>query len=286
MTFTINLERPDRVNWSTLKNILKSPRHYLHGLAHEREDTEALLRGRAIHCAVYEPTKFASRYVVEPNFHRGMNDDTAISRGLAGGKQAAAAWAAENAATGREVLPADIHADVLGMSKALWADPVASRLLDGARGEVPIEWTDPVTGIECRGRVDHLNGCVADLKSTRDLAWCERDAARMLYHAQLAWYFDGCTAAGHTFTDAPCLLFVESAAPYDVLVLTFDDDALAAGRAVYRRAIDTLAECRRKGEWLGVGGGSARRIQLPAWAMQTEHEAGPVEVLDGADFNV
>lgn len=263
----IHTERADRVNWSTLKLITKSPRHYLHGLAHPREDTDALLRGRALHCAVYEPAQFDSRYVVQPRFNRAMLDATAIGKGYAGGKEAAAAWDAAN--VGRDVLTSDMHADVLGMARALWADPIVARLLDGARGEVPIEWTDPVTGIECKGRVDHLHGCVADLKSTRDAAWFERDAARLLYHAQLAWYHDGCVAAGHTFTAPPCLIAVESAAPYDVLVVWFDADDIEAGRRVYRAALDRLAQCRASGTWPGVAGGEARRVRLPAWVTQS-----------------
>jgi len=276
----IHTERADRVNWSTLKHITKSPRHYLHHLAHPREDSDALLRGRALHCAVYEPAQqFDSRYVVQPRFNRAMLDATAVGKGYAGGKEAAAAWDAENA--GRDVITTDMYADVIGMARALWADPTAAHMLDGARGEVPIEWTDAATGIECKGRVDHLNGCLADLKSTRDVAWFERDAARLLYHGQLAWYYDGCLAAGYTFAESPCLIAVESAAPYDVLVVSFDDDDLEAGRRVYRSALDRLAECRASGTWPGIGGGVARRVKLPAWVTATSDE--PLELLIGGE---
>lgn len=260
----MHLERPDRVNWSTLKSILTSPRHYLHHLANPRPDTDAFKLGRAVHCAVYEPAQFASRYVVEPNFHRGMNDDTAISKGYDGGKQTAARWSQENA--GREVMPVDFFNRAYAMRDSLMADPVAAPLIIGGRAELPIEWTDARTGITCRGRIDHINGRVSDLKSTSDITACERSVARYLYHAQLAWYVDGARAAGLDTSEAPALIFVESDAPFDVVVLEFDEIDLDEGRRVYRKALDVLAECRGSGRWPGVSGGEARRVRMPAWA--------------------
>ncbi len=286
------IERPDRVNWSTLKAIQTSPRHYRHLLANPRADTDAFKLGRAVHCAVYEPQHFHSRYVVEPRFNRAMNDDTAIAKGYEGGKQAAALWVADVAARAvgnshpPEIIPADFRDRALAMRDSLMADPVSAPLIIGGRAELPIEWTDARTGILCRGRIDHINGRVSDLKSAADIAACERSTARYLYHAQLAWYVDGAREAGLDTSEAPCLIFVESVAPFDVIVLEFTEEDLDAGRAVYRSALDRLAECRATGHWPGVGGGVARRIQIPAWAMQPEHEAGPVEVIDGADFNV
>ena len=37
---------------------------------------------------------------------------------------------------------------------------VASALLSGGKAEQEIEWTDPETRIECRGRVDYISGRV------------------------------------------------------------------------------------------------------------------------------
>jgi exodeoxyribonuclease VIII len=254
-----------RVNWSTLKAMSVSPKHYLHGLVNPRADTPALQLGRALHCLVYEPGEFAVRYAAAPNFNRACNDDTARAKGYDGGKQAALAWEASNQE--REIIEADIYQRACGMRDALLADPVAGPLMRGGRVEHRIEWTDDLTGIECRGRVDHVNGCLSDLKSTRSLQWCERDAARLQYHAQLAWYSDGLEAAGLRTEESPRLVFVESEPPYDVLVLLFTEEDLAAGRRVYRACLDMLAECRKTGIYPGVSRGVARRIQLPEWAL-------------------
>lgn len=264
------MERTDPVNWSTLKAIGISPKHYMHTLRTPRPDTEALLLGRVTHCAVLEPDQLAARYIVEPNFHKGMNDETAIAKGYDGGKQAAAAWAA--ATSREEVVPSDLYLRALSMRASILADPVAAPYVRGGYIEHRIEWVDEPTGIKCRGRVDHVNGCLSDLKTTRSLITCERDTARFGYHAQLAWYSDGLRAAGIEQQGPPCLLFVENVAPFDVLVLTFSDDDLAVGRRVYRAYLDRLAECRSTGTWPGVSGGNARRVVLPAWAGPVEEE--------------
>lgn len=261
----MNLERTDRTNWSTLKHILTSPKHYRYWLANPRPDSEALLIGRATHCAVYEPDEFGARYVVSPSFHRGMNDDTARTKGYQGGKQSAAEWDAAHA--GAEVLHPEAMARIVGMRDALASDPVSGPLLRGGRKEYKIEWTDPETGIECRGRVDHVRGGLRDLKTTRSIQWFERDVARLMYHAQLAWYFDGLRHAGIAMQDAPCLIAVENEAPHDVQVLTFTEEDLDAGRRLYREALDTLFACRKNNHWPGIARGVARRVQLPTWAM-------------------
>lgn len=266
----MNLERTDRVNWSKLKHILTSPKHYRYWLDNPRPDSEALLVGRATHCAVYEPDEFGARYVVSPSFHRACNDDTAIKKGYAGGMQAAAAWEAQYVRAGVEVLEPEAMDRIIGMRDALRSDPVSGPLMRGGRKELKIEWTDPETGIECRGRVDHVNGRLSDLKTTRSIQWFERDVVRLMYHAQLAWYFDGLRHAGIATGEAPCLIAVENEPPFDVQVLTFTEEDLDAGRRLYREALDTLDVCRREGVWPGVARGVSRRVKLPSWAMASE----------------
>lgn len=260
----MTLERPDRVNWSTLKYILISPKHYRHALVSQREDSDALKLGRLTHCAVYEPQHLASRYVVQPNFHRGMLDETARAKGYDGGKGAAAEWDLAN--TGREVVTTEMMALANGMRAAVLDDPASGALMSDGYAEYNIEWTDELTGIQCRGRLDHVNGCLSDLKSTRSLLTFERDAARLNYHAQLAWYSDGLEAIGIQPIGPPRIVAVENVPPHDVLVLRFDEEDLATGRRLYRRALNTLAFCRANDTWPGIAAGTERRIQLPAWA--------------------
>lgn len=266
------IERSDAVNWSTLRTIRISPLHYLDALAHPREDTEALLLGRLTHCMVYEPTLVAERYVREPRFNRAMKDETARAHGLDGGRESAALWALEH--VHHDVVPVDLWSRAEAMAASLHADPIAAPMITGGYAEQSITWVDASTGIDCRGRIDHVNGCLSDLKTTRTIEprLFAATAARYGYHAQLAWYLDGLVACGVAVDPTPSLIVVENERPHDVLVLDLDDATLAAGRAVYRGCLERLAECRERDAWPGVGGGSRSTLALPAWAVPVPDE--------------
>jgi hypothetical protein len=266
------LERTDRVNWSTLKYLrpgFGSPRHYRHALANPKADTPAMLLGRVVHSLVYEPDQVANRYVVEPRFHGGMNDETAIERGFEGGKQAKAAWEEQRASSGAEIVPNEVFTQARAMRDALFADEHAAPLLVGGFAEQLVTWTDAVTGIECRGRIDHVGGCLSDLKSAANVEprLFMTQVVRLGYHGQLAYYADGLAANGVVLSGPPVLVVVESAPPFDVLVIEFDQNDLAAGRALYRECLQILAECRRLNTWPGMAGGARMRAALPAWAV-------------------
>ena len=266
------IERQDRVNWSTLKHIGQSPKHYRHWLTHQREDSDAMQLGRLVHCAIYEPDRLAERYVQEPNFHRGMKDDTARAKGYDGGKDAAAKWTLENA--GREIVAADLWASATAMAEAVRADPIAGAMVSGGFAEQLVEWTDPVTGIECRGRVDHVNGRLSDLKTARAVSprWLAAEFARREYHGQLAFYAEGLALNGIDLADPPAFIVVENVAPHDVVVLQMAPQEVKAGRDLFRRYLDTLAWCRETDQWPGVAGGEIIPLGLPAWAVPDDAE--------------
>ncbi len=264
----MNIERPDRVNWSTIKAIGVSPKHYLHLLQNPRPDTDALKLGRLTHALVFEPDEINARYAVAPRFNATMNDDTAQAKGYDGGKQAKAAWLAR--VNGRDVIEPGYYAAAYGMAQAVRSDPIAGPIVSSGWSEGKIEWTDPVTGIECRGRVDHVNGLLADLKTTRNLVGFERDIARFGYAAQIAWYADGLAASGVSTAKEPCIIAVENVQPHDVIVLRFEPDDLAVGRRIYRKCLDRLAECRKTGFWPGISNGVSRRVVLPPWTSPIE----------------
>lgn len=266
------IERPDPVNWSTLRHMRTSPKHYIYFLANPPGDTDARLRGRVTHCAIYEPAALDARYVVEPHFHRGMKDETAREKGYAGGKEAAAAWEESIAASGAEVVKPELYFAAIKSRDSILADAIAGPMVRGGYAEQLITWTDAATGIECRGRVDHVNGCLSDLKTTRSVSprLFNADIARYGYHAQIAYYFDGLAANGIPTSEPPALIVVESEPPHDVVVLEFSEQDIAAGRAVYRECLDRLAWCRSVDQWPGVSDGRKQRVALPAWAMPEE----------------
>lgn len=259
----------DPVNWSTLKEFRKSPLHYRHRLQVERADTDAFLQGRVTHCLLYEPHAFHDRYVEEPRFHRGMKDETAIAKGYDGGKETAKEFTEQIESSGSEVVPAEIMATAKAMQDSIMSNRIASPFFGEGYSEQIVYWTDHETGIECRGRVDHLNGRLSDLKTAQDVSprIFAAAVARYGYHAQLAFYSDGLEANGLTMGELPAIIAVESKAPFDVVVYEFGEEQLAAGRTLYRKCLRELSACRATDTWPGIGGGAIQPMVLPEWAM-------------------
>jgi hypothetical protein len=245
-------------NFSTLKALALSPLHYRHRLAHPLVGGDTLRKGRAVHCAVFEPERFGREWPTWDGTRRGKE------------------WAAFLASSGGDYL-LEVEADWVGsVSAAVRADRNAAPLIEGGRPEHVVTWSDAETGIRCKGRLDYLRGDVLiDLKTCRDASpfGFGRAAARLLYHAQLAFYLDGVTATTGALP-VPHLIAVESEAPHVVQVYRVADDELEIGRDEYRTLLRRLAECREADTWPGYGDG-VMDLVLPSWVY------GDDEVLDG-----
>lgn len=246
------------LNWSTLRHLWTSPKLLRWRVDHPREDTEALELGRATHCAMLEPERWASSYIARPDFG---DMRTKIA------KAARDEWTAK-LAPGLEVLDADEHALAERCARSVHAHPSAFALLRGGRAEKPIQWVDEL-GVKCKARPDYVRPTsFADLKSTRRSTVREmtRDIATLLYHGQLAFYFDGLVAAHVLPADAECFVVaVQTVEPYDVVPFRVGFDSLERGRRLYRALLEKYVACEAAGWWPGLAP-EVIPLQLPPWA--------------------
>lgn len=251
------------INWSALKYLATSPLLYRWRCDHPQKSTSAMVIGAAIHCATLEPEHFDERYAVYDDTRRGK------------------AWDAF-----REDHPGVLTfksrelVDILAAAVAVRGHAVASRLLDGGRVEEPLRWVDPDTGLECKGRVDFIAPAgVVDLKSCADPAprVFAAQAARLLYHGQLAWYHHGAITARLIPADAapPRCIAVQSEEPYDVACYQLSTGELDAGRALCIELQDLLGACIAADYWPGVAP-ELMPLQLPRWTrgLATGEEEG------------
>jgi hypothetical protein len=243
------------LNWSSLKDLATSPRAYRCRQDHPREDTAALSLGRAVHAAILEPAEFEKRYIIRP-------------ADLDGRTKAGKTWLDDARASGLEVLTTEQGETVAACVASVRSHHDVAELLIGTSTEQVITWADSDTGVACKGRLDALTlRTVVDLKTTRELARFEFDAARLLYHAQVAWYLDGGIAAGALDADARAwIVVVETVGPFDCGPLEVAGADLVAGREVYRRLLDTWVSCHETGDWYGRIP-VRRRLELPRWAL-------------------
>jgi exodeoxyribonuclease VIII len=250
MPITHNMPFPDYLGlhgWSNsaLGVILKSPAHYIASLSDPRVPTPAMLFGTAVHAAALEPEAFDSKYGVLP---AGDGRTKLV-------KEARAAWMEENPGV-IPITPEDgYHA--AHMATALREHVRLAPLFKGGQPEVVMEWEDPITGMPCKGRADlwsPTHNIILDIKTTQDASPDEfgRSAGKMGYFRQAAFYVDGMyEAAGLTKRPDFIIAAVEKVPPYAVQVYVLDDNAMAAGRDAYLRALEVARDCEEAEKWPG-----------------------------------
>lgn len=252
------------INWSRLKSIRVSPLQYRHDCDHPREPSDAMLIGTAIHCLALEgPEAFAARFAV----YEGRRDARTK------------VYQAFLADIGdRDVLKPDEANRAHGAAEAVIRHPIARRYVTAAGLDIEhaIQWTDEETGLRCKARVDIAGTRLVELKSSADVVprRFASTAARLGYHAQMAFYEDGLRATGRDLPDSPILITVQQDPPYDVVVYDVPNDVVDQGRRVYRKLLRTLAECLETDTWPGIAG-EELTYWLPAWADEDVLESEP-----------
>jgi hypothetical protein len=256
----------DAVNHSTLKLFGRSPLHAHEEMLHPRESTPAQQLGQAVHCAVLEPSRFESEYVVAPKIDRRFKENKV-------------AWKEfEGAHRGAVLLSVDDYESIEAMRDAVLSHQTAAQLLGGkGLNETSAIWTDEKTGLLCKARLDRITSydgwpLIVDVKTSEDAS--ERAFQRSLhsfgYHSQGAWYVDGLDAIKHLAEGRRfSWIVVESKRPYAVACYELDAASLEQGREENRRHLDLYARCRESGEWPGYPLG-LDYSGLPYWAFTNQ----------------
>lgn len=276
----------DAVNQSSLKEMLRSPRHYLHRLQYPKPRTEAMQRGTAAHTAVLEPVRLTSEYAVWEDTQTDPETGETKKRVRRG--KAWDAFKAEHAT--KEIVTQTVLDAAMAMRDAVAAEPMARYYLRTGKGanEAALVWVEPTTGLVCKSRLDRFTVIgsehyVIDVKGCSDVSATalQRQIANLRYHFQAAFYVDAYKAV---FGVEPNFLIaaIEMDAPHDCVMYQLDDQALEQGRAQYREALALLAECTRAKSWPGVGNGEVHPLGLPAWALANDN-AAPVELIIGGE---
>lgn len=240
------------VNKSTLWWMRKSPAHYQWALTSETPDTPAMRFGRAVHAAILEPAKY------DTNFVTFFGD-----RRTKAGKEEYQALID----SGKEIISSDDAETVLCMVDAL--PRRVFDLIGSAEREKVLLWTDPETGVECKGRLDAIrDGLVIDYKTTTDASTeaFTREAMRYGYDLQVAMYLTAAELNGYGNCD---FVFIaqEKSAPFAVNIIRASDAFIDRGRWIMQDLLRKWKECDKTGEWPGYG---ENELIIPEWAVMDE----------------
>jgi hypothetical protein len=216
------------VRFSRLKLMGKSPAHYRAQFERPTPDDQAKRAGRLAHALL-----LGGGYVVYPGKRREGN-----------------AWAEFKAANaGKEIALRSELDEAMRVAESVNRHADARRLLFGIH-ECEIAWMND--GRACGARLDVIGrDYVTDLKTTASAepGWFTRNAARMGYHAQLAWYKQGAEIAlGRAFQRA-YIVAVEARFPYVVTCFELSLAALDNGERLWRSWWEMLMNCERSDAW-------------------------------------
>lgn len=237
-----------------------SPEKFMYAEEHPEEPTPALIFGQMVHKLVLEPETFTDEFAVAPDVDRRTKD----------GKAAWALFAEMN--EGKTIVKAEDYDTACAMRNALMENDLVMKLLSG-KHEVPLFWTDEMTGEKCKVRLDCFtpltNGAIViDYKSTNDASTESfmRSAVNYGYDFQAAMYSEGVKKV--TGKDAVFYFIAqEKEPPYAFNVLAADDRFVKRGFGIFRELIGTYHECKVSGNWYGYMGieNQINLLELPAW---------------------
>jgi len=275
MTFA-DYQLIDARNWSKLKHMTFSPRHYLAALTDRKPSTVAQIAGQPFHCALLEANRWAGDFVVIPdNAPRKPTEAQWNAAKPSDNSRASMEWWSiwNKATAGAETIEREDQAQAQAMADAVRRDPIAAEFLKGARTELTMVWNDPRTGILCKGRADILGRALCDAKGTVSIdKWrFDRECARNQYFGQLAHYSSGVEALGIKVLGPPCIIACEIGPAHDVGVFRLQGEDFNVAMDEYNWLMDQLAECLKSGKWPG----RYREIQsltVPNFETQVEFE--------------
>jgi len=248
-------------SFSTLRDYDTNPElYYLRHIrrTHPRETADALEFGTAFHCAVLEPERFDSQYIVPPKFNRHSK----------AGRAEEAAWLEAHSAN-RVIDKHDLE-KLRRMQASVLDNPRARQYVEQAlHRERGIKWTCGETGLPLRARPDIVGpGYVANLKTTRDILPHKFRASVRdhRYDAQAAMDLEAVASLVQA-EFRHVLIAVEKTAPWECAIYRLVSDALENGRNWQRRVRATLRASKEFDHWKSPRWNVETPLALTRWEM-------------------
>ncbi len=235
------------ISKSQLFTISKTPFHFKYELENKKEDTKALLFGRAAHKYILEKEDFYNEFAVMPNIDKRTKE----------GKEQYQLFISSN--EGKDVISLEEFETIQKMDAAIDAVPLARQLLTGEY-ERSFFWTDTDTGEVCKCRPDCLTEYqgvkyITDYKTTDSCAdgYFERACRKYGYKLQAGMYTEGLFQ--NTFEQYGfAFVAQEKTAPYAVRVYICTPGFISQGYDLFRELIGIYHECKTTGNWYGYEG--------------------------------
>ncbi len=266
---------------SLLKEVLKSPRHYLvaRNLDLAPRSTGHFELGTFAHQAILEPARFG-KVIVEPKANRGTTAGVCalieFYCDLLGRPQSAIfsdmkLGELREMLTGLEADAAEqryaaIGADYAAIIRAMrvsfntYGGGILPQMMRCVKTETSMYGRDASTGLKVKIRPDGLLleenfglNAILSVKTTSatSVEAFMRDCAKYRYELAEGMYLQVASeVTGRRFTGT-VMIMAQTVIPYQVAVLYWDAEDLQIGKYKYAQALDIVAQCRAANHWPG-----------------------------------
>lgn len=286
---------------SLLKEVLKSPRHYLvaRNMEVKPRNTDHFELGTFAHQAILEPSKF-EKAIVEPKNNRGQIQGVCNLIGFYGDLLGIAPSAVlstlklpalkellsdlEHEAAERGYTPISEDYDsiirAMKISFKTYGGGILPKMMRYVKTETSMYGKDPSTDLKVKIRPDGLLlkenfgiNAILSVKTTcaNSVEAFMRDCAKFRYELAEGMYLDVASQiTGRDFT-ATVMIMAQTVMPYQVAVFYWDAEDLQIGKYKYAQALDMVRQCMESGSWPGfdakaeAGAHGIIQCKLPAY---------------------
>lgn len=252
---------PDSISKSGLDLVHRSPAHYK--FSKGKQETRQMVVGRAVHCAVFEPKKFLSNYLLLKH----IKDRTKSEY-----KQAIKA-------KDESLVLVSTEADMVScIYETMNSSPAIQYYISNpAWHELSLFVTNPETDVLVRCRFDMLthDGIAIDLKTTQDVRpeAFAKSIANYRYHVQQAFYSDAFFWATGEQLQEFVFIALEKEQPNAHRIYVLDDESVDIGRIAYMKDLKAYAHSVETNHWSGADCFGPESISLPSWAIARAEES-------------
>lgn len=251
------------LSYSSIKNFIKSPQHYIEYITAERKpDTDATRLGKLFDIMLLTPEKFEKIYRI-------------FNKAVGTGSRATNSEAKEKAEEdGVVLIDQELYDKALDMVSSVLNDKDAMYYIDRFKfTQGRLEWTDPETKLRCIGYTDGESDVedtdyfICDIKTTSDGEENKfiRDAHNFGYHLQEGAYTHCAKVRYFKFPDF-IHITIDSKSPYAVNVFRATAEYTEQSQKEWTAALVAFNYCLKENLWhLGY---SFHRLGVPYFQMR------------------
>ncbi|MFW2597780.1 PD-(D/E)XK nuclease-like domain-containing protein [Aliarcobacter butzleri] len=195
------------------------------------EETEAMILGSAIHCAILEPDCFNDRYAVMPKIDLRTTIGRATKLKFEEDNQNKVILNFEQKDIIDEVLKSCNETNLKDEFNKLGLSFKNMTVKDLINGQIEKALTFNFQGLKCKAKIDDFNNykMLLDVKSTQTFGdKFAEECIKRFYHAQFAFYEHGLKQLG-IFPKDRIVVGVQTKKPYKITLVRFNDFVMEDG---------------------------------------------------------